>query len=73
MIQVIAFFYFSNVLSKKWASIPEKFFKKKIFRTALTIRLIYVVFAYFFYQYMTGAPFEFFATDVLWYHKRESD
>lgn len=68
MIEVVGFFYFSNVYTKKWNNISEKTFRRKIFVTALTIRLVWVVFSYFFYDYMTGSPFEFSAADSLGYH-----
>ncbi len=67
-IEVITFFYFLNNLSKKWRNIPEKLLLKKIFSTALLIRIIYVLFSYFFYLLMTGKPFEFGSADAEFYH-----
>lgn len=68
LIEVISFFYFSNILTIKWAHISEKEFKKRVFLTSLTIRIIYVVIIYFFFEYMTGKPFEFSAADSEGYH-----
>jgi 4-amino-4-deoxy-L-arabinose transferase-like glycosyltransferase len=68
LVEVITFFYFSNLLTHRWANISYSLFRKELFTTALAIRIIYVVFAYFFYQFMTGKPFEFEAGDSLGYH-----
>ncbi len=64
---VFGFFYYSNLLTRKWSDYPEKIFTKKLFKTALIIRLIWVVFSYFFYIIMTGDSFEFSAGDVYFY------
>ena len=68
--EVVGFFYFSNLLTKKWSQISPKLFIKRLFTTALIIRLIWVIFAYFFYTAMTGKPFEFDSADALNYHNR---
>jgi hypothetical protein len=62
-IEVISFFYFSNLLSKRWGSKSPHLFKKKLFKTALIIRIVYVLFSFFFYTWMTGEPFEFSGAD----------
>ncbi len=69
LIEVIGFFYFSNLLTKRWINISEKTFLKKLFSTALIIRVIWVIFSYWFYILMTGQPFEFSAGDAIGYHK----
>ena len=61
--EVCLFFYFSNDLTKRWRMLPPKVFVKKLFWTGLTIRLVYMVFAYFFYDVMTGQPFMFHSAD----------
>lgn len=66
--EVLGFFYFSNVLTRKWSIIPPKKFIKNLFQTALIIRLFWVVFSYLFYSAMTGMPFEFDAADAMGYH-----
>lgn len=68
IVAVVAFFYFSNQFTRQWSKYSEKFFAKKLFRTALIIRLAYVLFSYYFYQLMTGTPFEFHSADVGFYH-----
>lgn len=68
IVEVMGFFYFSNRITKRWSEISPQSFERKLFGTALAIRIIWVFFSYFFYQYMTGAPFEFYAADVHTYH-----
>lgn len=70
LIEVVGFFYFSNILTKKWSNFSPKFFEKKLFKTSLILRLIWVVFSYFFYLWMTGQPFEFQTADAYNYHTR---
>ena len=69
IIWVLLFFLLSNRYSKKWLEIDEKTFIRKIFLTALVLRLIWVVFSYFFYLINTGIPFEFGSSDALAYHQ----
>ena len=33
LIEVVGFFYFSNILTKKWSNFSPKFFEKKLFKT----------------------------------------
>lgn len=68
LVEVVGFFYFSNLLTKKWSSISSAIFAKKLFLTALTVRMLYVVFSFLFYTWMTGEPFEFEAADAKGYH-----
>ena len=68
IVEVVGFFYFANKLPQKWAHYSSKTFAKELFITALVIRLIYVLFSYWFYDFMTGQPFEFGAADVLFYN-----
>src|ERR1035437_1385906 len=68
--EVVGFFYFSNLLTKKWSQISPKLFVKRLFTTALIIRLVWVVFSFFFYTAMTGKPFDFSTADAFGYHNR---
>lgn len=54
--------------SRRWFNLPEPIFRKKIFWTALWVRVAYVLFSYVFYIVMTGYPFEFEAADAWIYH-----
>ena len=64
IVEVVGFFYFAHKLPIAWNNYSPKAFTKKLFTTALFIRIIYVVFSYWFYNEMTGSPFEFGASDV---------
>lgn len=68
-VEVVGFFYFSNLLSHRWGGYSPGLFKRKLFGTALGIRLVYVLFSYLFYCEMTGTPFEFNAGDVGFYNE----
>ena len=65
---MFSFFFFSSILSIKWLNIDNNTFQKKVFSTALFLRLLYVVLIYFFYLTKTGQPFEFSAGDAYGYH-----
>jgi hypothetical protein len=73
IVEVVGFFYFSNLLTKKWATLSLKDFSRKLFITALIIRICWVCFSYFYYNAMTGRPFEFYAGDSLGYHTEASE
>ncbi|ADQ79275.1 hypothetical protein Palpr_1127 [Paludibacter propionicigenes WB4] len=62
-VEVAAFFYFANTLTKKWSSFSQKRFRLNLFYTALLIRLGWFIFSYFFYTARYGIPFEFEARD----------
>lgn len=65
---MVGFFYFAHQLPIAWKNYSPKAFIKKLFTTALIIRIIYVVFSFWFYNEMTGTPFEFGAADVTFYN-----
>lgn len=68
IVEVVGFFYFAHQLPIAWKNYSPKAFIKKLFTTALIIRIIYVVFSFWFYNEMTGTPFEFGAADVTFYN-----
>ena len=69
IVSVIGFFYFSNILTRKWGNISPTSFSKKILITALVIRIVWVLFSYFLYIIMTGQPFEFSVGDAKMYQR----
>ena len=71
VVEVFSFFYFSNVLTKEWSTehLRNATFEKQLFGTSLAIRLVYVLFSYWFYVTITGIPFEPNAADSYFYHK----
>ena len=64
IIGVVGFFMLSNLLSRKWQNLRETVFKKKVFWTAFSIRVVMVFFLYWFFSYMNGEPFMFHAADA---------
>ena len=60
---VLIFFLFGNRLSMEWQRLNPKSFTKKVFVTALVIRIVYVLFIYFYYITMTGEPHAFHKAD----------
>lgn len=70
---VLIFFIGSNRITKNWYKLPPKKFTKKLFITALVIRLVYVIFIYFYYMAMTGVPYEYSVGDATLYHEIASN
>lgn len=67
IVEVVGFFYFSHKLTLEWRQLSVKRFESNIFRVSLVIRLVYVLFSYWFYYEMTGTEFDINAGDVLYY------
>jgi len=65
---VVGFFSLSVYCSKKWLEVSEKQYVKSIFWWALALRIVWVIASYFFYNEVTGQPFEYQARDSLGYH-----
>lgn len=72
LVAVLVFFVYSNKLTMDWYRFPERTFTKKLFITALIIRLVYVIFIYFYYIEMTGEPHAFHKGDEDLYHAMAS-
>ena len=66
---VTGFFLLSASCSKKWMRYPVKMFVWRVFWIALILRIVWVIFSYFFYTAKTGQPFEFGAADSMGYHE----
>ena len=66
---VTGFFLLSSSCSKKWMRYPVNRFAWRVFWVALLLRIVWVVFSYFFYKSQTGQPFEFDAADAVGYHE----
>ena len=67
LVAVVLFFVFSNKLTKEWGCFRGEQFSRKLFVTALIIRLVYVVLIYFYYLEMTGQPHAYHPGDELIY------
>lgn len=66
---VVSFFLLSSYCSKKWQAIPQKALLRNLFLSALGLRWAWTVFAYIYFIYKTGVPFEFSAGDSIWYYE----
>ena len=66
--EILLFFLLSSRLTVQWQRLSVKDYIKDLFVTALLLRIVWVLFSYFFYQSKTGIPFEFDAADALGYH-----
>ena len=66
---VIGFFLTVESSTTTWRNRPEKHFVQHLFIVSLALRLVWVVFSYFYYVELTGAPFEFDAADSVAYHQ----
>lgn len=67
IVPVIVFFNYSNKLTLSWQRIKPATFTKKLFTTAVIIRVVYVIFIYFYYIEMTGLPHMYYPGDELLY------
>ena len=68
IVEVTAFFYLGNSLSKQWQVKSSKRFIEDVFWTGLLLRIAYVIFSYFFYVNVNHSFFEFGAADSYTYH-----
>ncbi len=66
---VAGFFLATTEWSRGARTLPEKQFLTHVFLVALVLRLVWVVFSYYYYTKVTGIPFEFQARDSLAYHE----
>lgn len=72
IVEVSMFFGLSSKFTKEWQHRPQKDFANSLFWTAVLIRIVWVVFSYFFYQIKTGQPFEYGSADAIGYHEEAS-
>ncbi|MGM9837779.1 MAG: glycosyltransferase family 39 protein [Paludibacteraceae bacterium] len=73
VLEVSAFFYFAAHLPIRWRKYTPVAFVKQLFWVALGIRVVYVIFSYFYYNLMTGKPFEYGSADAWIYHLAAQD
>lgn len=67
-VPVVIFFTYSTQVTRDWGKFSSKLFSKKVFNTALVIRVVYVIFIYFYFIEMTGLPHAYHPGDELFYH-----
>ena len=67
IVSVVGFFYYANIQSKAWIKMRPISFTKKLFWSALVLRVVWVIVSYLLYNYWTGTPFSIGAGDELFY------
>ncbi len=67
-IPIIIFFTYATQLTMKWQTCGSGPFTKKLFTTALLLRVISVFVIYFFYMSYNDSPFKFGQGDDRFYH-----
>ena len=67
-LEILVFFLMSNKLSFTWQRLSAKDFARNLFVVALLLRVVWVVFSYYFYISQKGDPFEFDGGDSYGYH-----
>lgn len=67
LVPVLVFFVYGSRLTMDWYKFSTRSFTKKLFLTALILRVVYVVFIYFYYLEMTGKPHAYYPGDELLY------
>ena len=65
---VFGFFLTVGYCTEQWRRMPGSQFSWTLFGIALVLRLLWVVFSYYYYIRMTGMPFEYAAADSVGYH-----
>ena len=68
IMEVSGFFFLTASCTKSWMHVREKVFVQNVFWTAFALRVVWVIFSYFFYIHLTGQPFEPGAADSFGYH-----
>lgn len=64
-----AFFLLSTKYTTTWMKYSRKTFLQNVFWIALVLRVVWVIFSYFYYKAKTGIPFEFECADSLGYYE----
>lgn len=67
--EVLFFFVLTTVFYPRWKNDDPKSFWRKVFWVALAIRLLYVVFSYFYYEYNMGFHFDSPGDGVGYYNR----
>lgn len=65
---VVGFFLLSATCSKSWKDASSANYQAFIVVVALVLRLIWIIFSYYYYIEVTGIPFEYSTADALGYH-----
>ena len=64
-VAVVVFFTYASKLTMNWGRYNENVFQRRVFVAALIIRLVYVIFIYYFYISETERPHAYHAGDEI--------
>lgn len=67
IVSAVGFFYYANIQSKAWIKLRPISYAKKLFWSALVLRVVWVFVSYILYRNWTGTPFSIGAADELFY------
>ena len=67
VVSVVAFFFGTSALTRKWARQGPRAYEKKILDLALVVRFVYVLFIYFWNYHLYGTFCESNPADIGWY------
>lgn len=67
IVWVVGSFVLTSLASYRWQNISVRRYISLLVMSSLGLRLVWVVFSYYFYSYHTGEPFEFNAADSIGY------
>ncbi len=73
LFEVLFFFLMVKNYTENWVNTSEKVFIKRLFWYALIVRIIWVIFSFYFYQLRYNHPFEFDAADSQMYFEAGKD
>lgn len=68
IVSVMTFFYYSSKYTLEWQTFTDAYFLKKLFQFSLIVRVVWVIFTFFFYQIMYDSYFDHAAADAIGYH-----
>ena len=66
--EMLFFFVLTAIFYPRWKNDETKKFCRKVFWTALAIRVVYAFVMCYYYYWETGIGFEYGAADSIWYH-----
>ncbi len=66
--EVLFFFLLTAIFYPRWKADDPKKFRRKVFFTALVLRMVYAFVMCYYYYWETGVAFEYGAGDSLFYH-----
>ena len=67
LIPIIVFFTYATKLTRDWQKYSERTFTNRLFTIAILLRIICVIFIYFYYISATGRPFKYGTGDDTFY------